>query len=175
MNKLKKAFCYQKLFWPFTVWINCSSDLKIFANSRPSVSNFKSFSRSLEHFFLTVGQNNFCNKIPCISVFGPIVTAYFVCICKWQEEEIRSCSSLQTTFTLRRWWVMTFRTLSPPLFLLNLTFDCKWTIKKLNNYHPIVDEYMKSILTYWMDIQIDREGRSGLKILLFHKVALPDI
>ena len=24
----KKAFCYQKLFWPFTVWINCSSDLK---------------------------------------------------------------------------------------------------------------------------------------------------
>ena len=30
------AFFYQKLFWPFTVWINCSSDLKIFANSRPS-------------------------------------------------------------------------------------------------------------------------------------------
>ena len=30
----------QKLFWPFTVWINCSCDLKIFANSCPSVSNF---------------------------------------------------------------------------------------------------------------------------------------
>ena len=45
------------------VWINCSSDLKIFANSQPSASNFKSFSRSLEHFFLTVGQNNFSNKI----------------------------------------------------------------------------------------------------------------
>ena len=29
-----------------------------FENSQPSASNFKSFSRSLEHFFLTVGQNN---------------------------------------------------------------------------------------------------------------------
>ena len=63
-EQVKKAFCYQKLFWPFTVWINCSSDLKKFANSRPSASNFKSFSRSLEQFFLTVGQNNFGNKIP---------------------------------------------------------------------------------------------------------------
>ena len=50
-EQVKKAFCYQKLFWPFTVWINCSSDLKNFANSWPSASNFKSFSRSLEHFF----------------------------------------------------------------------------------------------------------------------------
>ena len=63
-EQVKKAFCYQKLFWPFTVRINCSSDLKNFANSRPSASNFKSFSRSLEHCFLTVGQNNFGNKIP---------------------------------------------------------------------------------------------------------------
>ena len=23
-EKVKKAFCYQKLIWPFTVWINCS-------------------------------------------------------------------------------------------------------------------------------------------------------
>ena len=30
----------------------------------PSASNFNFFSRSLEQFFLTVGQNNFCNKIP---------------------------------------------------------------------------------------------------------------
>ena len=36
-NKLKIAFCYQKLFWLFTVWINSSSDLKKFSNSRPSV------------------------------------------------------------------------------------------------------------------------------------------
>ena len=52
------------MFWPFTVWINCSSDLENFANSRPSASNFKSFSQSLKQFFLTVGQNNFVNKIP---------------------------------------------------------------------------------------------------------------
>ena len=54
----------KKYFWPFTVWINCSSDLKNFANSRPSASNFKKCSRSLAQFFLTGGQNNFGNKIP---------------------------------------------------------------------------------------------------------------
>ena len=59
-EQVKKAFCYQKLFWPFTARINCSNDLKIFANSRPSASNFKSFSRSLEQFIQTVKvQNNF--------------------------------------------------------------------------------------------------------------------
>ena len=45
------------------------SDLKIFANSRPSASNFKSFSWSLEQFFLTVGQNNFGNKLPFLFSF----------------------------------------------------------------------------------------------------------
>ena len=63
-EQVKKALCYQKLFWPCTVWINCSSDLKKFSNSRPSASNFKSFSRLLEQFFLTESQNNFGNKIP---------------------------------------------------------------------------------------------------------------
>ena len=53
---VKKAFCYQKLFWHFTVRTNCSSDLK-------------SFSQSLEQFFLTVGQNNFGNKIPFLVSF----------------------------------------------------------------------------------------------------------
>ena len=43
----------------FTIWINCSSNLKNFAKSWRSASNFKSFSGSLEQFFLTVGQNNF--------------------------------------------------------------------------------------------------------------------
>ena len=63
-EQVEKTLCYQKLFWPLPVWINCFSDLKNFENSRPSVSNFKSFSRSLEQSFLTVGQNNFGNKIP---------------------------------------------------------------------------------------------------------------
>ena len=62
------------MFWPFTVWINCSSDLKNFANSRPSASNSKSFSRSLEHFFLTVGQNNFGKKMP---FFIPLLSSSF--------------------------------------------------------------------------------------------------
>ena len=35
-EQVEKAFCFQNLFWPFTVWIDCSSDLKTFANSRPS-------------------------------------------------------------------------------------------------------------------------------------------
>ena len=69
-NKLKKYFVTnQKLFWPFTVRLNCSSDFKNFANSCPSASNFKSFSPLLEQFFLTVGQNNFGNKIPIVNVF----------------------------------------------------------------------------------------------------------
>ena len=56
-KQVKKAFFCQKMFWPFTAWTYCSSDLKIFANSRPR------FSRSLEQFFLTVDQNNFGHKI----------------------------------------------------------------------------------------------------------------
>ena len=48
----------------FQCLLNCSTDLKNFANSQTSASNVKSFSRSLEQFFLTVGQNNFGNKIP---------------------------------------------------------------------------------------------------------------
>ena len=51
----------------------CSSDLKIFANSRPSVSNFKSFSRSLEHFFLTVGQHSVTKNCSDLSLFEQIV------------------------------------------------------------------------------------------------------
>ena len=56
----KKAFCHLKLFWPFTVWINCSRDLKKNSNCRIS----KDRSRSLEQFLLTVGQNNFDYRIP---------------------------------------------------------------------------------------------------------------
>ena len=40
------------MLWYFTFWISCSSDLKYFENSRPSASNFKCFSPSLEQFFL---------------------------------------------------------------------------------------------------------------------------
>ena len=50
---------------------------KSFANSRPLASNFKTFSRSLEQFFLTVGQNNFSNKIP-ISLFTTHNNLFFL-------------------------------------------------------------------------------------------------
>ena len=64
-EQVKKAICYQKLFWPFTVWTNCSTN----ANSQPSASDFKFFSQSLEQFFLTLGQNNLGNKIPFLAYF----------------------------------------------------------------------------------------------------------
>ena len=74
---------FQKLYWPFTVWINCSgSDLKTFANSGPSAWNFKSFSRSLEQFFLTVGQNNFGNKITFLK--KPNKVYYLASCSSWQ-------------------------------------------------------------------------------------------
>ena len=62
-NKLK-SILIPKLVLTFHCWINCSSDLKTFVNSRPSDPNVKKFSRSLEKFCLTLGQNNIGNKIP---------------------------------------------------------------------------------------------------------------
>ena len=46
----------QKLFWP-TVRINCSSDWE-------KLLKFEAEGREFARFFLTVGQNNFGNKIP---------------------------------------------------------------------------------------------------------------
>ena len=49
-----KSLLFQKLFWPFTVYINCSSH-----------NLNKVFSQLLhEQFYLTWRQNNFRNKIP---------------------------------------------------------------------------------------------------------------
>ena len=59
-HKLKTKTCSELS----AVWINCSTDLKNVANSRPSALNFKKISGSLEQVFLTVDKNNFCNKIP---------------------------------------------------------------------------------------------------------------
>ena len=72
-------FCFQKVLWSFTVWINCSSDLNYFANSWPSTPNFKGCSQSLEqfqkqniifHFFYTWYQCRF--KIIKIYVNGSL-------------------------------------------------------------------------------------------------------
>ena len=93
-EQVKKAFCYQKLFWPFTVWINCSSDLKIFANSRPSASNFKSFSQSVEQFFLTVGLS-----VPTdLAKWGPSgsdrTTKIFQTVKRMLENGAKTCQNL---------------------------------------------------------------------------------
>ena len=81
-EQVKKAFCYQKLFWPFSVWINCSNDLKKLANSWPSALTFKSFSLSIEQFFLTLSPNNFGNKIPFLS-FSADQLKFQICDVIW--------------------------------------------------------------------------------------------
>ena len=58
-----KSILFQKNVLTFHGWKICPSDLKVFANSRPSTSNSKSFSESMEQFFLTIGQTNFRNTI----------------------------------------------------------------------------------------------------------------
>ena len=72
-EQVKKAFCYQKLFWPFTSWMNCSIDLKNFANSRPLASNFKRFFQSLEHFFSQLVRAILVTKYHCYSSIGIII------------------------------------------------------------------------------------------------------
>ncbi len=69
-EKVKKNILLPKIVLTFHFLNKLFSDLKNFANSRPSASNFKSFSQSLEQFFLTVGPNNFGNKIPFQTLLG---------------------------------------------------------------------------------------------------------
>ena len=58
-EQVKKAFCYQELFWPFTVWINCSSDREKLLKFEAEGQEFAKWMRSLEQFIQTVnGQNN---------------------------------------------------------------------------------------------------------------------
>ena len=59
-EQVKKAFCYQKLFWTFTVWTNCSSDWENLLKVETEGQEFAKFLRSLEQFIQAVkGQNNF--------------------------------------------------------------------------------------------------------------------
>ena len=67
----------------------------MFETSWPSASNFKSFSSSLEHFFLTVGQNNFGNKIPWLDVADFL----WVLLCSSPEKHLRE------KWLLKRIWV----------------------------------------------------------------------
>ena len=74
MNKLKKHSFTKKCSdlgqnITYLSLFNCSSDLKNFANFWPSASNLKSYSQSLEHVFLIIGQNNFVTKYHCLALF----------------------------------------------------------------------------------------------------------
>ena len=65
-EQVKKVYCFKNCT---SLHFHCSNKLiqgsQNFENSRPSALNFKSFSWSLEQFFsLSIGQNNFRNKIP---------------------------------------------------------------------------------------------------------------
>ena len=110
MRYEKQALCYQKLFRPFTIWINCSSDPKNFATSRPSALNFKSFSRTLEQFFLTIGHNIFGNKI---SYFFFIIS-FMASLCSTKvhiawcisilPSKLQSKSKLQEWRGKEEWW-----------------------------------------------------------------------
>ena len=70
-EQVKKAFCYQKLFWPFTLWIDCSSD-------QEKLFKFKTEGRELAKKILTVGENNF-GKYTII--FWQHINSDFVPIC----------------------------------------------------------------------------------------------
>ena len=62
-EQVKKAFCYQKLFWPFTaVQIVLVISFLQILGIRPRFS--KVSLDQYNNFYLTVGQNNFGNKIP---------------------------------------------------------------------------------------------------------------
>ena len=59
-EQVKKRILLPKIVLTFTVWINCSSDLKNFENSRPSARNFKSFSWSLDKYHFHNFWTIFC-------------------------------------------------------------------------------------------------------------------
>ena len=124
------------MFWSFTVWISCSSDLKNFANSWLSASDFKSFSRSPEQFFLTVGQNNFGKKIP-LFFQRPKVSLNQKCteivlqVVLWQIYSNRLCPSTKCIFheflKCRLWTLI--REIIPLRSTINI---CKLQLWKMN-------------------------------------------
>ena len=65
-EQFKKAFCYQKLFC-LSVFKQIVLVISKFLQIRGWSREFQKFFRSLEHFFLTVGQKNFGSKIPFLT------------------------------------------------------------------------------------------------------------
>ena len=125
----------------FTFWINCSGDLKNFANSWPSASNFKGFSRSLEHFFLTKGQNNFQWLVSDDSWFQKLDHGVWKCLeLMWivsiqaflnnniQKKKVKcQILSFKTTIFWNRLFLL-FLTVEP-----SINYCVKWTNEKNKN------------------------------------------
>ena len=131
---------FRKFFLLFTVPINCSSDLKNLPNSWSSALNFKSFSRSLKQLFLTVGQNNFGNKIP------------FIPLPHWQKNQTKvklltpnsldltleggiGCPSVRRSTDILEWAKFSFPF---PWFLIKL-----WPQQLLGSFLEDVSFYMR--------------------------------
>ena len=54
------SIMFQKLYWPFTVWIDCSRDQENFLKFKSKGQEFAKVLRPLEQFIQTVkGQDNF--------------------------------------------------------------------------------------------------------------------
>ena len=91
----QKSILFQKIFWPFNLWINCSSYHKNFANSRASALNFK----SLEHFsHTTVLESKYQN-------------CHYICV------DLSNCQSFYHCFSFAAFNFWMF-------FLLNFWLYC---------------------------------------------------
>ena len=65
-----QSYLFQKSFWPFSAWINCSSAFIFFFCLQPWIPKvfFLNHNYTEQFFFLTEGQDNFGNKIPYVSL-----------------------------------------------------------------------------------------------------------
>ena len=102
----------QKLYWPFAVSINCSSDLKIFANSQPS-------SLINETFFSHSKSEQFWKQSP-ISLFAQ----------NWNVHLLKICTN-HSTFLLKTVWLK--MTCMTPLYYWSV-YDAAWTVKNWLKY-----------------------------------------
>ena len=119
-EQVKKAFCYQKLFWPFTVWTNCSSDLKFFLITR----TFFSHSRSKQFWrqnTISPKKNPNYNKFRICEIMWWIRTSATI----WPTKILDCQSTVVKNLSLRKLWDSAesqFQTLVFHDYILSWTF-----------------------------------------------------
>ena len=91
------------MFCPFTVWIDCSSDLKNFANYWPSAWNSKLFLDPLKQLFLTVGQNNFGKTKYQICTYSSVLFFLRSFMEKYMHQNVSVGKTMRRGPTLL-WW-----------------------------------------------------------------------